>query len=224
MNKFKIAAVLNFLIIIFVTFATVFMFKGIYFMGNELSLTETGIGFLKYFTVQSNIFIGTIALIFLIYEILLISNRIKDIPTWAYILKHIFTVGVMLTFLTTALFLAPVAKTGYFSLFKNSNLFYHFIIPVLSFSTFVFFEKTDKIKFKYVFAGVLPMLLYGIFYTINVFVHTENGKILPRYDWYGFVAGGISSIFISFPIMLIATYLISFVTWKFNKKLKKVLF
>lgn len=218
MNRIKIATILNFIITIFVTIATIFMMSGIYFMGEEYSLTETGVGSMKFFTVQSNILMGIVAFLFVIFEILVINGKMREFPTWGYILKHIFTVGVVLTFLTTALFLAPTAKTGYFTLFKNSNLFFHFIIPILSMITFVVFEKTDKIKYKYVFAGVIPMLLYGIFYTINVFIHTEDGVISQKYDWYGFVAGGISSIFIVFPIMLITTYLISFFIWKLNKK------
>lgn len=217
MTKLKISIILNFIITILVIIATVFMIEGIYFMGEELLLSEKGFGLFKFFTVQSNVLMGVISFIFLLFEIKALKNKNKEIPKCLYILKLVFTVGVVLTFLTTALFLAPTSVHGYFSLFKNSNLFFHFVIPVLSGVTFVCFEKSDKIKFKYVFAGVFPMLVYGIFYTINVFMHTVDGKILPEYDWYGFVAGGMSSIFISFPVMLISTFLISFSMWKFNK-------
>lgn len=216
-SKIKISAVLNLTITIFVIIATLFMMNGIYFMGEETSLTESGIGLFKFFTVQSNILIGIIALIFLLAEIRVIKGKLKEIPTSLYIFKMVFTVGVVLTFLTTALYLAPYAEHGYFSMFKNSNLFFHFIVPVLSAITFVFFEKTDKIKFKYVCIGVVPMLLYGIFYTINILIHAENGKVLPVYDWYGFAAGGVVSIIIVFPVMLLITYLISLGLWKFNK-------
>lgn len=220
MNKLRIAVILNFIIATLVTIATIFMMSGVFFMGEEKQLTETGIGLFKFFTVQSNVLMGVIAFVFMMYEILLLKNKIKLIPTWLYIAKHIFTVSVALTFLTAALFLAPGAENGYFSLFKNSNLFYHFLIPVISIVTFVFFEKNDRIKFKYVFAGLVPMLLYGIFYTVNVFMHTDNEKIIPKYDWYGFVAGGVSSILILFPIMLLTTFFISFFLWKNNKKFK----
>ena len=222
MSKIKVSIMFNFIIVLLVIIATIFMMNGICFMGEETSLTETGVGFLKYFTVQSNILIGIIAFTYMVLGIRYISGRIEEIPTWIYILKLIFTVSVMITFITTAFFLAPGAKNGYFSLFKNSNLLYHLVIPLLSFITFVFFEKNEVIKFKYVYASILPILIYGIFYTINVFAHTENGKILPRYDWYGFVKGGLWSIFISFPVMLILTFSISIITWNLNKKQKKV--
>ena len=217
MQKIKISLFFNIIIIISVAFATICMMNGIYFMGEELLLTATGPGLFKFFTVQSNILMGIMALVFAIIEIMVLTKKIKEIHKHLYVLKLIATVGVVLTFLTTALFLAPSSSKGYFALFKNANLFLHFIIPLLSAITFIFFEKTDKIKFKYVCLGVLPMLLYGIYYTINIFSHVVDGKILPEYDWYGFVAGGVYSIFISFPIMLLVTYLISLGLWKFNK-------
>lgn len=217
LSKIKISAVVNIMITILVIFATIFMINGIYFMGQETSLTETGIGLFKFFTVQSNVLMGIISFIFALAEIRVMAGKLKEIPTSLYILKMVFTVGVILTFLTTALYLAPYAKHGYFSMFKNSNLFYHFIVPVLSAITFIFLEKTDKIKFKYVCMGTIPMLLYGIFYTINILIHAENGKVLPIYDWYGFAAGGVISIIVVFPVMLLITYLISLGLWKFNK-------
>lgn len=106
-------------------------------------------------------------------------------------------------------------------MFTNSNLFYHFVIPLLSLITFLFFEGTDKIKFKYTFAGIIPMFLYGVFYSINVFTHLENGVVSPVYDWYGFLKNGVADVFFVIPVILGATYLISYLLWEFNKKLKE---
>lgn len=217
MQKIKISLFFNIIIIISVAFATICMMNGIYFMGEELLLTSTGPGLFKFFTVQSNVLMGIIALVFAVCEVLVLTKKIKEIHKHLYVLKLICTVGVVLTFLTTALFLAPTSSKGYFALFKNANLFLHLIIPVLSAVTFIFFEKTDKIKFKYVCLGVVPMLLYGIYYVINIFSHIVDGKVIPEYDWYGFAVGGVYTIFITFPIMLIVTYLISLALWKFNK-------
>ena len=63
------------------------------------------------------------------------------------------------------------------------------------------------------------MILYSIFYTINVLIHLEAGKPTTIYDWYGFVQGGIGTIAIVLPVMLISTYAISYLLWYFNKKL-----
>ena len=219
-KKLKISLGINIIIFILTAFATVCMMAGIYFMGTETSsLTARNIEVFRFFTVESNILMGIIALIFAIFEIKVLTKKRELIPSKLYILKLVFTVGVVLTMLTAALFLAPSSKNGYFSLFTNSNLFYHFVIPLLSLITFVFFEGTDKIKFKYTFAGIIPMFLYGIFYCINVFTHLENGAVSPIYDWYGFVKNGVGDVFFVIPVILGATYLISYLLWEFNRKL-----
>ena len=221
-KKIKISLGINSIIFILTVFATVCMMAGIHFMGAETSsLTARNIAVFRFFTVESNILMGIIALVFAIFEIKVLTKKREHIPSKIYILKLIFTVGVVLTMLTTALFLAPTSKNGYFSLFTNSNLLYHLVIPLLSLITFVFFEKTDKIKFKYTFAGIIPMFLYGIFYSINIFTHIENGKVSPIYDWYGFVQNGVKEVFFVVPVILGATYLISFLLWDFNKTKEK---
>ena len=123
----------------------------------------------------------------------------------------------MLTFLVTAFFLAPTSKNGYFSLYLNSNLFFHFIIPILSFVSFVFLESTKQIAFRYTFAGMIPMVVYAVFYIANVLVHIENGEVLKEYDWYGFLMGGLWTIVIVIPVIFFVTYLISFVLWWLNR-------
>ena len=103
-------------------------------------------------------------------------------------------------------------------LLKNSNLFLHLIIPVLSIISFIFFEKTNKIKFKYVFLAVIPTFIYSLLYLINVLIHIENGKVSPTYDWYYFLQNSMNNIFIVMPFMLICTYLIGLLLYKLNKK------
>lgn len=220
MKKVRLSLVSNLLIFIFTVFATVVMFTGFKFMEGDLPLSINGLEAFKYFTVESNIMMGIIALVFFLFEIRIVRKRDKRIPTWIYDLKLIFTVGVTLTMLTTVFFLAPTTPFGYFSMFKNANLFYHFLTPVLSIITFLFFEGTNKIRFRYTFVGVVPMILYAIFYVWNVISHAENGTINIMYDWYGFFAGGTSNIICVVPIMIGSTYLISYLLWYFNRKLE----
>ena len=103
-------------------------------------------------------------------------------------------------------------------MFQNSNLFFHLIIPILSLITFVFFEKTNKIKFKYTFLCLIPIIVYGIFYTINILLHLDNGRIISKYDFYGFAQGGVNTILFVFLFMLIISYIITLLTWYLNKK------
>lgn len=219
-KKLKISLGINIVIFILTAFSTVCMMSGIYFMGEEVSgLSSGGVEVFRFFTVQSNILMGIIALVFAIFEVRVLMKKSEYIPSKIYILKLVFTVGVVLTMITAAAFLAPSSKNGYFSMFTNSNLFYHFVIPFLSLITFLFFEGTDKIKFKYTFAGIIPMFLYGVFYGINIFSHLEEGKVLPVYDWYGFLKNGVTDVFCVIPVILGATYLISYLLWEFNKKM-----
>lgn len=218
MKRIKLSIISNTLIVIFTVFATVIMYTGFKFMDGDLPLTINGLEAFKYFTVESNVMMGIISLVFIVFEIRLQKNKIEKIPNWIYGLKLVFTVGVALTMLTTAIFLAPTTPYGYFSMFKNANLFYHFLTPLLSIITFVFFEGTNKIRFRYTFVSVIPMFLYAIYYVGNVLAHIENGNINMIYDWYGFFAGGTSNIICVVPIMIGSTYLISYLLWFFNRK------
>ena len=219
-KKLKISLGINIVIFILTAFATVCMMSGIYFMGEDTSgLSSRNIDVFRFFTVESNILMGITAFVFAAFEVKVLTKKRAYVPSKMYILKLVSTVGVVLTMLTTVLFLAPSSKNGFFSLFTNSNLFYHFVIPFISFVTFVFYEGTDKIEFKYTFAGIIPMFLYGVFYSINVFTHIENGKVSPIYDWYGFLKNGVTDVFFVIPVILGATYLISYLLWEFNKNL-----
>ena len=217
-KKIKISLVLNIVTVLFTVFASIIMFTGFKFMEGDIVLESTKLGMLKFFTVDSNMFIGMVSFVFAIYEIKLIKGKISDIPTKVYILKLMATVGVSVTFLTVFCYLGPISKGGIPSMIKNSNLFFHLLIPVISMTNFAFFEKTNKLKFRYTLYGIIPSVIYSIFYLINVLIHIENGKVSPIYDWYWFVQGGLWQMAIVIPFMYGTTYLISLILWRLNKK------
>lgn len=217
-----ISVVLNVGIFGLVVMSTVFMMTGYEFMGHSLSLTASKVEAFKFFTVDSNILMGVIAFVFAIFEILVLCGKKEKIPSVLYTLYLMGAVGVVLTFLTTACFLAPFLVEDYWSLFTNSNLFFHFVVPVMSLLVFVFMEDTDVIKFKGTFIGIIPMVIYAIFYSATAISHSENGVVPYEYDWYGFVQGGLINAFFVLPIMLIAVYLISFLLWFLNRKINKL--
>ena len=184
-NKLKISLVLNCIIVIFTLIASFMMFTGLKFTnGEEPVLETTKIGMFKFFTVDSNLLMGIISLIFILYEINVLKNKKEDIPKNIYILKLMSTTAVGLTFVTVFLYLGPISKGGIPSMIRNSNLFFHLLIPLLSMITFTMFEKTNKLKYRYSFWGLVPTMIYAIFYLINVLVHMENYKVSPTYDWY----------------------------------------
>ena len=191
------------------------MFIGFKFMPGETLLEVSKLEMFKFYTVDSNILMGIISLIFIIYERKLINNKIKEIPKKVYILKLIATSGITLTFITTSFFLAPLY--GFYAMFNNNNLFFHLVIPVLSIITYILFEKHDN-KYKYAFFGIIPMFLYSIFYISNVLIHLNKGGLTFKYDFYGFLQGNINNIYIVIPVIYLMTYIISVLLIFGNKR------
>lgn len=218
-NSIKISLVMNIIIFLMTVFASIVMFFGIKFMsGNDLVLESTKIGMFRFFTVQSNLFMGIVALLFSIEEIKLLSNKIKKIKPWMYTLKMVATTSVALTFIVVFSYLGPIAKGGIGILLMNANLFFHLFIPVISILTFVLFERNNVIKFKYTLFGLLPTIFYMFYYLSNILIHMENNKVSVEYDWYYFVQSGVSTSLVVVPVMLLVTYVICLCLWKLNKK------
>jgi len=177
----------------------------------------------RMFTTQSNVISGIVALIIIIFEIMILLKKKEEIPNWLKTLKMITTTGVTLTFLVVSLYLGFVAISkgyNYFIVFRSTNICFHFLTPVAAILSFILFENTDKIKFKYTFLNMIHMVCYAIFYTINVFTHLDsNGKVDRKYDWYYFVLGeNWTFIFVAISILLV-TYGIGFGIWFLNKKI-----
>ncbi len=219
MKRIKISFIFNIIISILMILGLFIMFFNLKFMPGKDLLTTKGIAVLKYFTVLSNILVGIISLLFAYNEYLFLKNKKTNISNKIYILKMVGTVSVSITFLVTLLYLAPSIDNGFYLLYRNSNLFFHLIIPLLSIISFIFFEK-NKIKFKYTFLSLIPIILYGIYYVTNILVHVENNSISKEYDFYGFVQGDISSIGFVFIFLLVIAYLVTLLIWFLNKRNK----
>lgn len=214
--KKKLSLILNIIIVILTIFASFLMFTGIKIThGAEPILETTKIGMFKFFTVDSNIFMGIIALIYVIKEI---TN--KEITKTMYKLKLMATTAVSLTFIIVFTYLGPISKDGIISLLQNSNIFFHLVIPVLNIITFTLFERTNKLKFKDSLYGIIPTIIYAVLYLINILIHMENGKVSPVYDWYWFVQNGVKTAIIVAPLIIIISYIISLILWKLNRKEK----
>ncbi len=216
MNKYKLSLIFNIIIFMMVIGASIMMFTGFRFMPGKIILESNKLGMFKFFTVDSNLFMGIISLLFAIFEIRLLRGNIDEIPRYMYILKLMATTGVTLTFIVVFAYLWPLVGSLYLMIL-NSNLFFHLLVPVFSMITFIFFERNNKISFKYSFYGVIPVIMYGLFYLINVLVHMNNGIVSPVYDFYYFVQNGVWTSIIVVPVMFIISYTISLILWRFNK-------
>lgn len=223
-NRYKISLIINIIIAILTIISTIIMMTGFKFMdGVEPVLETTKLGALKFFTVDSNVFSGIVSIIFIIVELKLIKGTEKEISNKLYILKLMATTAVTLTFLVVFIYLGNIAENGLKSLLLNSNLFFHLIIPLLNIIDFIFFIKKDKISYKCTFYGLIPTILYAIFYTTNVMIHMNNWKVSPKYDWYWFVQNGVWAIIIVAPVILLFTYIISVVLVLLNKTINRKL-
>lgn len=223
-KRVKMSLYINIMITILTIIATIIMITGFKFMsGVEPVLESTKIGVFKFFTVDSNLFAGIISFIFILNEISIIKGEKKEISDKLYILKLMATTAVSLTFIVVFVYLGNIAENGLISLLLNSNLFFHLIIPLLNIVDFIFFIKKDNITYKYAFYGLIPTLLYAVFYTTNVIIHIENGRVSPKYDWYWFVQNGLWTMVIVAPTILLITYIISLILLLLNKIINRKL-
>ncbi len=221
-NKLKMSLVINIIIFLLTAFSTIVMMAGIRFThGSEPVLEVTKLGVFKFFTVDSNILMGLIALLFALEEIKILKGTKKEINNKLYILKLLSTTAVSITFITVFAYLGPISEGGILSMLQNSNMFFHLIIPVLSIITFILFEKNNNLKTKDTIYGIFPTVIYGLFYLTNIIIHMKNGKVSPQYDWYWFVQNGVWTAIIVMPFMLLISYLISLILFKLNKKVIK---
>lgn len=216
MKSIKKGFILNICIFVLEVFAVTWMMSE---SGNGV-LSGGRFRALRYFTVDSNILMGIFALWTAIEQGMVLKGKKSDISTAAYVLALTGTVGVTLTMLVTIFFLGPtMGRTyGFFSLFEKSNFFMHLVIPVLSIITFLCFEKTSKIAFRHTFTATIPLVIYAIYYVREVLTHMKDGVIQKGYDWYGFFAFGFKAANIILPLILLITWLISFVLWKLNRQ------
>ena len=187
-------------------------------MSNSTIYDVNGLSMFKFFTIDSNILIGIGSFVFIIYEILLMKNKTNKIPNFVFILKSSGVVSVVLTFVVTLFFLAPTSKSGFFSLYLNSNLFFHFIIPILSVISFVFYEGFES-KSINILHSTIPMMIYSLFYLINVLLNTNGSVITTQYDFYNFLGGNIYRALYVMPIIFLITYIMSYIILKINKNI-----
>lgn len=215
MRRLKIAFGFNVCIFILEVFALLWMMSGIH--GGVLSASR--LAMLRFFTVDSNILMGIFALIAAIVQGRVLWGKKTEVPVFCYVIKLVGTVGVTLTMLVTIFFLAPTmgATYGVLSLFSYSNFFLHLLNPIVSIIAFLCFERTKKIAFGHTVTGIIPLVIYAIYYTAAALTHTQDGVIAAGYDWYGFFFLGVKSAFIVLPLIIAITYGLSVLLWKLNR-------
>ena len=140
----------------------------------------------KFFTFQSNVFMGTVAFIYAYYQLLILLNKKDKLPHVLLVFNHVGTTAVGLTFLIVIFFLAP--GYGFDKMYRGANLFFHGLVPIIAMINFMFIQKECNIRFKETVFAIVPSLLYGIVYFIVVVATNGYGDI--NIDFYMFGANG----------------------------------
>lgn len=212
-NKIQVITILELVTFVFMLFALISIYTDFRFM---VDIPRLGtIPYLMTYTGLSNLFIGLVCLLCALYRII---YKVDRLPKWLFIVKIIFLAQITITFLITALYLSPNLKGDWWKLYNNAGLINHFITPVLAVVTFLFFEKKVEIKWYHCFYSIVPIIAYGIMYTINVYTHLNpDGTTNLTYDLYGFFRFGVG-VFILFLLFFFALAFGLTILYRFENK------
>ena len=138
------------------------------------------------FTVQSNILLGLIAAVNIIFSVRsLIKN--KPIPRAALCWYLVASSAAMLTALVVIFFLAPMRVIGgrnYFDMLLGPMFFFHFFNPFLSAAAFIYLTPAIRFARPDCLLALLPPIAYAGPYILNVVILNN------WYDFYNFTFGG----------------------------------
>lgn len=139
-----------------------------------------------YFTIQSNIAVGIIALIGLV----LLLRKTIITQTW-YLIKFVGTVSITLTGIVFCFVLAPTMGNAAWNV---QNILTHVIVPVAFVVDFFVTSNQSELKKSSVLYVILPPLVYAIYAGIG---YVCNWQFAPGYNYpyfflnWGSLAGAL---------------------------------
>ena len=166
------------------------------------ALGETNISVFKFFTFQSNVFMGAVAFIYALFQLLILLNKRDKLPHVLLVFNHVATSAVSLTFLVVVFFLGAIY--GYNSMYTGANLFFHGLVPLLAMIKFMFFDKECEIKFSDTVFAIIPPFLYGLVYLSIVIATNGYGDV--NIDFYMFGANGLPLGIVTYITIMSVTY------------------
>jgi len=176
--------------------------------------TPMDMEYLKYFTSLSNFYNGFVFLYVFILSLIYVKHPDFRFSKQDRIISLSATSSVIITFLVTILFLnfsLPNPEV----LYQNEILFFHIINPLLTAVIFVFFMPGEKISLKESLLGMIPLVLYAVFYSIFVLTGVWT-------DHYNFTFGGnYWAIAIALPSVLLSSFLVNWGLSSLSNKLSK---
>ena len=196
MKKSTLRLIVNILLAVTVFVVWILSF----FFWRDSTLGGSGWSDLKYFTVESNLLVGIVSVLWLVLRFV----KGKDaLPKWLTYLKYLSAASVFVTFSVVVLFLGPLY--GYGRMYYGSNLFFHLLIPLAAIAEFALFEE-GEITFRASFTAVIPPVIYGIGYLVNCLVNGVGSWETVRNDWYSFLEWG-------YPVGIVIFFVIAAIAW-----------
>ena len=205
--EFYLSAIIN-LIILVVTLYIVGGFFKVETISGDGVIPVWKLQF-RFFTTLSNLFSAVACGIYLIFQLIGCVSCGVVIPHWVVLLKYFSTSTVALTFLTVILYLGPIS--GFDKMFTQRNFHMHLMGPLMAILAFCFLEKGTKLTLEENFVAVIPMLIYGLYYTKQVIFAAEwdeKGNLIKGWeDFYHFKKMG--HWVIALCVMTTATFLVA---------------
>ena len=129
-----------------------------------------------FFTVQSNIFIILMALLFLINEVVNLITKKSFINEIFRKVKYVATVAITVTFLVFFTMLAPLMGVDYLLSFNNFSL--HAIVPILAIIDFILFDTDIHLTYKNSLIATIAPISYVIFVYVGAIFKLQYGENL----------------------------------------------
>lgn len=207
-KRFIVSFILNIITFLLVLTGTIVMAS---VRSEELAANNLSV--FKYFTFQSNIFMGCVAIVYAYYQFLIIKKKRDKIPHVLTIFNLVATSAVALTFVIVVAFLGP--GYGYDKMYKNANLFFHLLVPVVAMINFIIFTKNEKYSFVQTLYTIVPSFLYGTVYFIVVASQNAYGDI--NIDFYFFGKDGPLVGAFNFLAVMSIAYLVAVILYFANR-------
>ena len=207
--KMKLSIIINILLVILECIGVP------YAIASHGSITSS----IVYYTQLSNLFLGVVALIYVIFAIRAVRNGEENVPAWLRKLKYYSICCIAVTLFVVIFILAPMASSlgGLrWILFDGSMLYQHTLAPVIAIAGFLLFERKRDLPFRMTFYALIPTLLYAaVLYPLNI-----AGVVDGPYPFLQVKKLGFALSAMWFCLLLVLSYILALLVWIPNRKLR----
>ena len=168
--------------------------------GGQVGDHVVGLGYLKPYTMDSNLLMFFAAVLMIAFCIKNLSYGEDVTPRWVVTFYFMGSACLFLTMFIAAAFLGPMKVLqgeNYFVMFKDDMFFFHLVNPVISIFSFEFLIKKYSYRRRDCLMAIIPTVVYSLVYLVMV-------VLLKKWqDFYGFTFGGRYYLV---PLVLIGIY------------------